>query len=426
VVESAARWDGAGPALPPTVPATTDNIQVLVRIRPGASRTDLSLHSWDVNDTRTRLTYTGKEEDGGGTGVPFRFNKIFLPDSTTQQLYDECVRPNVLHYTKGFNTTVFVYGQTASGKTHTMQGDGPSTPGVTQMAIHQIFETVAADPSRLYMLKCSYVEIYLEEINDLLCAGKDGKNRPLREVSGQFVVSGLVETVVTSVAEVYAVIEKGNANRKVGVSNLNEHSSRSHSIFRLTLESAVRTKDTSSALSPPPLQSTKLSGAVCVSDLSLVDLAGSETLSYDFGSSQQKETKSINMSLTQLKSVITALSKKESFIPYRNSVLTRLLRQALGGNARTLLCCTMNPLSIHARTSKSTLNFGQMAQTITNHAVQNEVGDDAGLTTHIQALVRLLSCAAVLAVDVRLLSYPVAGVLVCFSLCVRVLLLPQP
>lgn len=307
-----------------------------------------------------------------------------------------------------------------SFQTHTMMGNAAS-PGLTIQAIHQIFATIEQDSSSLYLLRCSMLEIYMEECNDLLNSNpKSGKNLPLRESAGQFRVSGLTEQIVTTAKEVFEWIERGNNNRKVGVSNLNERSSRSHSIFRLTLESAIKTNGTAAT----GQNKNKLAGAVKVSELNLVDcqtirahtrarfsstsfldsvsyltvvclclhsvpsfcclfvsfeVAGSETLSYDFGDSQQKETKAINLSLTQLKTVITALSKQEAFVPFRNSALTKLLRVSLGGNAKTVLVCTLNPMPVHTRTTRNTLSFGQTAASVQNRAKVNEVVDDTGV-----------------------------------------------
>lgn len=349
-----------------------------MRIRPGEGADDRSLYGWNLSADRTRLVdMGGADSSAEGASTPsngFHFNRVFTPDQSTQQLYDDCIRAGIEHFLAGYNGTIFAYGQTASGKTHTMLGT-PDTPGLTLLAIDHIFARIAADPSRLYLLRCSYVEVYLEDLNDLLAPAGSGKNKVLREVAGTFKVVDLTESVVTSAKEVHACIERGIASRKVGVSNLNEHSSRSHSIFRLTLESTLKT-DLPSANKGSSNGKAKLSGAVQVSELSLVDLAGSETLSYDFGAAQQKETKSINTSLTMLKSVITALSKREAFVPYRNSTLTKLLRNSLGGNAKTTLICTFNPLPVHARISRATLSFGQMAQSITNRAHVNEVSND--------------------------------------------------
>lgn len=191
-----------------------------------------------------------------------------------------------------------------------MMGDS-AQPGLTLLAIRQIFSIIAQDTQSVYLLRCAFMEIYNESCNDLLNANaKTSKDLPIREVQSGFKVANLTETICTSMAEVLRCIEVGNANRKVGVSNLNEHSSRSHSIFRLTLESAIKIDTASSnhgggggpASSTSPGggasgggPSTKLSGAVKVSELNLVDLAGSETLSYEFGHAQQKETKNINL-----------------------------------------------------------------------------------------------------------------------------------
>jgi centromeric protein E len=343
-----------------------DAVIVCVRVRPDPNNQGATF-GWQLDDTSIT--------DIKGDRKPLFFERVWGPRVTNREVFQTAVSPLVQQVIGGFNATFFCYGQTGSGKTHTVYGS-KDDPGVCPLTVHSLFNAVAANPDTLFLIRVSYMEIYNEELNDLL----DRKKRKLliRESKpGDFQVSDLTETVVTTVEEVFDCVRKGNDNRSVGVSNLNEHSSRSHSIFRLVVESA--TKVDAEERSAGNTVKHQLAGAVRVSELNMVDLAGSETLTYAFDNKQQKETKAINLSLTQLKTVITALSKKESFIPYRNSSLTKLLRKSLGGNAKTTLVCTMHPHSDHEKMSRNTLHFGDLAKKIVNKATVNEDVDDTSV-----------------------------------------------
>lgn len=348
---------------------------------------------------------------------PYLFDWVFSPQHSTKDLYDAVAAPIVRSCLTGINGTIFAYGQTASGKTWTMMGS-PESPGLIPRAIQQIFAHIAATTDRIFLLRVSYMEIYNEAVNDLLAAeGSVACDLTIREVDGQFQVPTLRECIVRSAVDVMRVIQLGQTNRAVGKSNLNEYSSRSHTIFRMIIETTARMDSSPAGLSGAPVAAastpgvagpaagkrTRLAGgAVNISELNLVDLAGSETLTEKFGTTQQAETKHINLSLTQLKSVIQALSQGEAFVPYRNSSLTKILRNSLGGNARTAVVCTGSPAAEHAKQTKSTLVFGSMAKTIVNRAVINATFDeDKAMMKQYQAQIQQMSQQLKALEDVR-------------------------
>ncbi|CAH3159397.1 unnamed protein product [Pocillopora meandrina] len=299
--------------------------------------------------------------------------------SSTQDVYDEFGRPTVLSAMDGFNGTLFAYGQTSSGKTHTMMGDG-KYKGVIPKAIGEIFDYIEKNPSREFLIRVSYIEIYNEDIKDLLNPAKT--NLKIHEnAQKQVYVGDLTEEVVSCSEDVFKHMMRGEKNRHFGVTNMNDRSSRSHTIFRVVIESREmmdesKTPDT-------------IDGAVRVAHLNLVDLAGSERASQTGAFGQRlKEGGHINKSLLALGSVIAKLSEGESFIPFRDSKLTRILQSSLGGNAKTSMLCTITPAAIEE--SISTLKFASRAKTIKNCPEVNEVLDDGTLLKRYRKEIREL------------------------------------
>ncbi|KAJ2118741.1 hypothetical protein GGF48_004464, partial [Coemansia sp. RSA 921] len=260
----------------------------------------------------------------------------------------------------GYNGTVFCYGQTGSGKTFTMMGadiDNDSLKGITPRIVEGVFgQIVESPPTVEYMVKASYMEIYMERIRDLL--NPDETNLPVHEDKANGVyVKGLMEVFVSSIDEVYQVMRQGAKNRVVAYTNMNAESSRSHSIFQITIEQ----KDT-------------VSGKTKMGRLFLVDLAGSEKVGKTGATGQTlEEAKKINKSLSALGMVINALTDgKSTHIPYRDSKLTRILQESLGGNSRTTLIINCSPSSFNAAETVGTLRFGMRAKSIKNKAKVNQ------------------------------------------------------
>ncbi|KAI8830939.1 P-loop containing nucleoside triphosphate hydrolase protein [Chytriomyces cf. hyalinus JEL632] len=269
-------------------------------------------------------------------------------------------------------STIFAYGQTSSGKTFTMSGDA-NAPGIISLTITDIFDRIASSADSLnFSLKVSYLEVYNEVVNDLL--SPENTNLKIHEHMTRGVhVGGLTEESATCPADVQSIISRGEANRHFGGTNMNERSSRSHTILRILIESHRK--------------SDKRTG-IRVSCLNLVDLAGSERAAHTGAEGKRlKEGGSINKSLLALATVIGKLSEKggdRGHIPYRNSKITRILQPSLGGNARTLIIATVTPSSGFVDETISTLQFASRAKSIRNKPIVNEI-TNSGKAIHMIA-----------------------------------------
>lgn len=274
-------------------------------------------------------------------------------------VFDFSIKPTVDDILNGYNGTVFAYGQTGAGKSYTMMGtdiDNDEGRGVIPRIVEQIFASILSSPGTIeYTVRVSYMEIYMERIRDLLAPHND--NLPVHEEKNRGVyVKGLLEIYVSSVQEVYEVMRRGGASRAVASTNMNQESSRSHSIFVITI--TQKNVETGSAKS---------------GQLFLVDLAGSEKVGKTGASGQTlEEAKKINKSLSALGMVINNLTDgKSQHIPYRDSKLTRILQESLGGNSRTTLIINCSPSSYNDAETLSTLRFGMRAKAIKNKAKVN-------------------------------------------------------
>lgn len=280
-------------------------------------------------------------------------------DSQQPDIFDYSIRPTVDDILNGYNGTVFAYGQTGAGKSYTMMGsdiEDETGKGIIPRIIEQIFASILTSPSNIeYTVRVSYMEIYMERIRDLLVPQND--NLPVHEEKSRGVyVKGLLEVYVSSVQEVYEVMRRGGNARAVAATNMNQESSRSHSIFVVTIT-----------------QKNLESGSAKSGQLFLVDLAGSEKVGKTGASGQTlEEAKKINKSLSALGMVINALTDgKSTHIPYRDSKLTRILQESLGGNSRTTLIINCSPSSYNDAETISTLRFGVRAKSIKNKAKVN-------------------------------------------------------
>lgn len=299
----------------------------------------------------------------------FHFDHVLDQNSATLDVYGAVAHDVVEASLTGVNGTIFAYGQTSTGKTHTMFGT-QGEPGIMPLAVHQIFDHIANTPQREYILRVSYMEIYNEIIKDLLKPGNDNL-KIHQNPNGEIFVGDLEEHNISSIGDVHRLISMGDGNRHIGETNMNEKSSRSHTIFRMVIESRAVT-----------VSSTSEGGGVKVSLLNLVDLAGSERVSSTGAEGiRLKEGGHINKSLLALGTVIAKLSdeKDRSHIPYRDSKLTRILQSSLGGNARTGIVCTVTPAAQHIDETLSTLRFANRAKNITNRPQVNEIITDDNL-----------------------------------------------
>uniref|UniRef100_A0A5F8GEU8 Centromere-associated protein E n=1 Tax=Monodelphis domestica TaxID=13616 RepID=A0A5F8GEU8_MONDO len=338
-------------------------VTVCVRVRPLISREqalgDATQLHWKTED---RLI---SQIDGTRS---FSFDRVFHSNETTEKVFEEIAVPIIRSAIQGYNGTIFAYGQTASGKTYTMMGSGDSL-GVIPKAIHDIFQKIQEIPEREFLLRVSYMEIYNETITDLLCDTRKMKPLEIREDFNRNVyVADLTEEVVSTPELALQWIKKGERNRHYGKTKMNQRSSRSHTIFRMILESREKGDP------------SNCDGAVMVSHLNLVDLAGSERASQTGSEGLRlKEGCNINRSLFILGQVIKKLSDGQAggFINYRDSKLTRILQNSLGGNAKTLIICTITPVSLEE--TLSTLQFASTAKYMKNTPHVNEVLDDEAL-----------------------------------------------
>ncbi|XP_060683807.1 kinesin heavy chain [Hemiscyllium ocellatum] len=328
------------------------SIKVMCRFRPLSPaevlRGDQFIPKFKGDDTVNLL----------GHGKPFVFDKVFSPNTTQEQVYNACAKQIVKDVLDGYNGTIFAYGQTSSGKTHTMEGKlhNHQLMGIIPRIAHDIFDHIySMDENLEFHIKVSYFEIYMDKIRDLLDVSKT--NLSVHEDKNRVpFVKGCTERFVSSPEEVMDVIDEGKANRHVAVTNMNEHSSRSHSIFLINIKQENMETE------------KKLSGK-----LYLVDLAGSEKVSKTGAEGAVlDEAKNINKSLSALGNVISALAEgTKTHVPYRDSKMTRILQDSLGGNCRTTIIICCSPSSFNDAETKTTLMFGQRAKTIKNTASVN-------------------------------------------------------
>jgi centromeric protein E len=309
--------------------ATAENVSVSIRVRPLNARESGVEQAWRVNQAAGSLTQANLPAKM--TPATYTFDHVFDQSATSAQVYTEVAKNVVISAMGGINGTVFCYGQTGSGKTHTMHGNA-ECPGIVPAAIHDIFAFIQKNPERAFMLRCSYWEIYNEAIKDLLQPSNE--DLQIREAVGRGIfVADCKEEIVVSAKTMLNLVALGNTHRHTSETRMNEASSRSHSIFRITIESHLREKSGETT-----------DGAIRVASLNLVDLAGSERQSSTGAEGAKlKEGSQINKSLLILGNVISKLSegKAGQHIPYRDSKLTRILEPALGGNSRTAILCTV-------------------------------------------------------------------------------------
>ncbi|KAG6015803.1 Kinesin heavy chain [Claviceps pusilla] len=334
---------------------SANSIKVVARFRP-QNRVELESGGKPIVTFSSEDSCSLDSKEAQGT---FTFDRVFDMNCKQQDIFDFSIRPTVDDILNGYNGTVFAYGQTGAGKSYTMMGtniDDEEGRGVIPRIVEQIFASIMTSPSTIeYTVRVSYMEIYMERIRDLLAPQND--NLPVHEEKNRGVyVKGLLEIYVSSVQEVYEVMRRGGNARAVAATNMNQESSRSHSIFVITV--TQKNVETGSAKS---------------GQLFLVDLAGSEKVGKTGASGQTlEEAKKINKSLSALGMVINALTDgKSSHVPYRDSKLTRILQESLGGNSRTTLIINCSPSSYNDAETLSTMRFGTRAKSIKNKAKVN-------------------------------------------------------
>ncbi|OIW11942.1 hypothetical protein TanjilG_02149 [Lupinus angustifolius] len=344
-----------------------EKIVVTVRLRPLNRREQLAKDqvAWDCVDDYT-IVYKSPSHERAAQPASFTFDKVFGPACLTESVYEEGVKNVALSALMGINSTIFAYGQTSSGKTYTMRG-------ITEKAVNDIYEHIMNTPERNFTIKISGLEIYNENVRDLLNSESGRNLKLLDDPEKGTVVEKLVEETAKDDKHLRHLISICEAQRQVGETALNDNSSRSHQIIRLTIQSAQR------------------ENADCVrsfvATLNFVDLAGSERAAQtQADGTRLREGCHINLSLMTLTTVIRKLSvgKRSGHIPYRDSKLTRILQHSLGGNARTAIICTLSPALSHVEQSRNTLFFATRAKEVTNNAQVNMVVSEKQLVKHLQ------------------------------------------
>lgn len=351
------------------------NVQVLLRCRP------LSEDELRVNTPVVISCHENRREVCAVQNIAnkqidrtFMFDKVFGPTSQQKDLYDQAVSPIVNEVLEGYNCTIFAYGQTGTGKTYTMEGGArkkngefPNDAGVIPRAVRQIFDILEAQNAE-YSMKVTFLELYNEEITDLLAPEEctkfidDKTKKPIalmEDGKGGVFVRGLEEEIVCTANEIYKILEKGSAKRRTAETLLNKQSSRSHSIFSITIHIKECTPEGEEMIK--------------CGKLNLVDLAGSENISRSGArEGRAREAGEINKSLLTLGRVINALVEHSGHVPYRDSKLTRLLRDSLGGKTKTCIIATISP-SIHClEETLSTLDYAHRAKNIKNKPEVNQ------------------------------------------------------
>ncbi|CAI2377607.1 unnamed protein product [Moneuplotes crassus] len=332
-------------------------INVCVRIKPLKKGEEINDKNnlWNITDEKVIVN--------SRTNETFNFDKVFNQEYSTTDIFEQNIKNHIESAVKGINVTIFAYGQTSSGKTFTMRGS-EECPGLIPLTINEIFRLTADGKSGSNCkVTCSYMEIYNESVNDLL--NPKNKNLGIREsVSKGIHIQGLTTEECKDQKTMIELLEAGENARITAATNLNEQSSRSHSVFRFNIEISEKKKNGEI--------STK------TSQFNLVDLAGSEGVSRTKSQGIRfREGSNINKSLLALSKVIHRLSSNEKkgkvFINYRDSKLTRILQPSLGGNSQTIVICTLSQLFVNYQESVKTLLFGQMAKNVRTIVNVNEV-----------------------------------------------------
>uniref|UniRef100_W5NB91 Kinesin family member 7 n=1 Tax=Lepisosteus oculatus TaxID=7918 RepID=W5NB91_LEPOC len=362
-------------------------VQVVVRVRPLLPKELLHSHESCItaDPVLNRVTL--------GHDRHFQCDFVFAESSGQEEVYSTCVQPLIEAFFLGFNATVFAYGQTGSGKTYTIGEANISSfsddeQGIIPRAVAEVFKLLDENDLSDFSVRISYLEVYKEEFRDLLEVETASKDIHIREDDkGNIVLCGVKECEVEGLDEVLSLLETGNAARHTGATQMNPSSSRSHTIFTLAMEQRQGGPRAPGA-----------AAHVLASKFHFVDLAGSERVLKTGNTGERlKESIQINSGLLALGNVIGALGdpkRRGSHIPYRDSKITRILKDSLGGNAKTLMIACISPSSADFDESLNTLNYARRAQNIQNRAVVNyrraEPNRTEGLELQIKALRRAL------------------------------------
>jgi len=366
-----------------------ETVKVCLRVRP--------LIGIELNKDCKKIThYPAEDEIVIGADKNFTFDYVFDETRKQNELYQGAIAPVVKSFMNGYNTTILAYGQTGSGKTYTMGTAGRQEGnyedlGIIPRFVTDLFLSMEDNPEVKYEIRACFLEIHNEQIRDLLNPTSE-RTLAIREgVGGEITVSGAEEVVVTTSDEMFQALELGTVNRATGSTNMNHTSSRSHAVFTIILTQTKKQKGTSPPSSPSEkrdednLEPGEEDDEILTSKFHFVDLAGSERLKKTGATGDRmKEGISINCGLLALANCISALAeaKKGGHVPFRDSKITRLLQDSLGGNSQTLMIACVSPADVNFEESLNTLRYASRARNIKNKPVINR-------NPHVQKILRL-------------------------------------
>lgn len=386
-------WDGRYEGLSPYEDLATDaeRVRVTIRVRPpttGEAETNEE-PVMDIDPDRGILVLHRDES------TEFQFDAVLPSTATQADVYSVAAKPVVADVLNGYNGTVMAYGQTGAGKTYTLSSTQPGQLGIIPRASAEVFTMASADELHDYRVSMSYIQIYMEMIQDLL--RPSSSNMQIRESENGVYISGVEEVEVRCVEDCLKLLSLGERNRAFAFTKLNAHSSRSHAIAVITVEKKRRKpsspnpdekqgrgRNTEGDDKKAPLPPVK--EKILVGKLFLVDLAGSERLKKSGSEGvRANEAKSVNLSLTSLGKCINARADPlTTHVPFRDSKLTRLLQESLGGNAKTSLVINVAPTGHHVSESMSSLLFGSRAMKVKTKATVNVEEEYRQLTRNLQ------------------------------------------
>ena len=350
-----------------TIDPKGTNIQVVVRCR-GRSAREIKENSQVVVAATGGLR--GKEVTvSNGLVVPhsnktYTFDRVFGPEADQAIVYDDVVAPILDEMLLGYNCTIFAYGQTGTGKTYTMSGDMndnygtfANEAGIIPRTLYRLFHLLDADGLE-YSVKISFIELYNEELKDLLAVEDEKKVKIYEDTKKNVVVQGMEESLVSSAEEGVKKLQEGSYKRQVAATKCNDLSSRSHTVFSITVHIKEKTDG---------------EDVLRIGKLNLVDLAGSENIGRSGAENKRaREAGMINQSLLTLGRVINALVERSQHIPYRESKLTRLLQDSLGGRTKTCIIANVSPAKMNLEETLSTLEYANKAKSIHNKPQVNQ------------------------------------------------------
>jgi len=356
-------------------------VKVVVRCRP-LSPTEIQDGRQmivTISASRGEITIRNPKADESEAPKSFTFDSVYDWNTKQETIYKETAFPIVESVLEGYNGTIFAYGQTGTGKTHTMEGqpDPPELRGIIPRAFEHVFQAVGLQQGKQFLVRASFLELYNEEIRDLLSHNPKNKLELREKPDVGVYVKDLSSFPIQDAEEMISKLQLGRKNRAVGETKMNRDSSRSHSIFTITIEA--------SEIGPDGENHIRMG------KLNLVDLAGSERQSKTQATGDRfKEAININQSLTTLGNVISALvDPKATHIPYRDSKLTRLLQDSLGGNTKTVMVANIGPADWNYDETLSTLRYANRAKNIKNKPKINEDPKDAMLREFQEEIAKL-------------------------------------